>query len=294
MKTTLKNTLACTLLGVGFLTSATHSQAVLLAYDGFDYAAGNVNGENGGTGWDSAWTSSASPVYGNVVTGTTLGYTGGSISLSGSGTALSITGGGAGLLNRDFVGTATGGEIYFSLLFQAVSGSGNEFSHFYLSNDPDQFNSGGVGDFSTSAGNSDFGARVNNGATDTTVASSVSYTTGTTYLLVGRLSTDGTGGASADIIDQVELWVNPTSLTPGTANATVNATTGLPLGDLVNFSTRTVNFASPDEILIDELRIGTDFASVVTVPEPTTGLLMILGGTSLFALRRRLADRAVW
>lgn len=293
MKTTLKMTLACTLLGVGFLTGTSQTHAALLAYEGFDYTAGNVNGEDGGTGWSSAWTSSASPVYGTVVTGTTLAYTGGSISVSGSGTALSITGGGAGALNRPFVGTDTGNEIYFSLLFQSVSGSGNEFFHFYLSNDPDLNNSGGVGDFYTAASNSDFGVRVNDGSADTTVPSSISYTAGTTYLLVGRLSTDGTGGVSADILDQVELWVNPTSLTPGTADATVNASMGVALEDLVYFSTRTVNFASPDQILIDELRIGTDFASVVTVPEPSVGMMLILGGTSLLALRRRAAGRIV-
>jgi len=282
-----KTLLACSLLGVGFFSAPSNSNAALLAYDGFDYTAGNVNGQNGGTGWDTAWVATTSPVNASVVTGTTLAYSGGSISISGSGTALSIKGGGDGALNRSYVGTSTGGEIYFSMLFQSTSGSGDEFFNFFLSEDPDRHNSGGFGDLITTTGDARFGARINDGTTDTSVASSVSYTTGTTYLLVGRLSTDGTTGASPSIIDQAELWINPTSLTPGSANATVNASTGLALGDLVYFSSRMVNFASPDEILIDELRIGTDFASVVTVPEPSAACLLLLGGALQLALRRR-------
>lgn len=292
MKISLKITLACTLLGAGLLTGTPRAHAALLAYEGFDYDAGNVSGDNGGTGWSAAWVSSTSPAYANVVTGTTLAYSGGDISITGSGTVLSITGGGEGQLNRPFVGIDSGSEIYFSFLFRAVAGGGNEFFHFYLSDDPDRLNSGGIGDFYTASGDAHFGARVNNGTSDFTTASSISYTTGTTYLLVGRLSTDGTSGASADIVDQVELWVNPTSLTPGASDATVDASTGLTMGDFDVFSSRMVNFAIPDEILIDELRIGTDFASVVTVPEPSVGGLAILGGASLLALCRKASRRA--
>jgi hypothetical protein len=260
------------------------SRAALLAYDGFDYTAGAINGDNGGQGWSGAWVGTSAA---NVVSGANLSYVGGGISVIGSGSALSITGGSEGALNRGFAGTNTGGEIYFSFLFQAVAGSGNEFSHFYLSNDADRFNSGGVGDFSTVGGNADFGARVNDGTNDTTVPSSISYTLGTTYLLVGRLSTDGAVGAAGEI-DRVELWVNPTSLTPGTASAIANASTGLTLADFDIFSSRTVNFADTDEIRIDELRIGTDFASVVNaVPEPSVALMAVVGGVALLVRRRK-------
>lgn len=288
MKNALKSTLACTLLGVGLFTGTPQSHAALLAYEGFDYTAGNVNGDNGGTGWSGSWNSATSSA--NVVTGTTLSYSGGSISLSGSGTALSITGGSDGQLNRSFVGAGTGTEIYFSFLFQSVAGSGNEAPYFYLSDTNSWTQSGGIGDVNSATGQAVFGARINSGAA--TANSSVSYTNGTTYLLVGRLSTDAPGG-DPNALDRVELWVNPTSLTPGTAAATVNATTGLTLDVLDVFSTRMANFADTDQILIDELRIGTDFASVVTVPEPSVGLLLLLGGTSLLALRRRVGGRTV-
>jgi hypothetical protein len=156
-----KNILALSTLitALGLLSMPVTAQAALLAYDGFNYSAGNVNGDNGGMGWNGSWTASASPVYATVVTGTSLSYSGGSISVSGSGTALSITGGGDGVLNRGFVGTASGGEIYFSFLFQAVAGSGDEFSHFYLSDNADRLNSGGIGDFYTTTGDTHFGAR---------------------------------------------------------------------------------------------------------------------------------------
>lgn len=273
--------------GYGLLGPTPTLHAELLAYDGFNYSAGNVNGDSGGTGWNGAWNSSTSPVYAAVVTGTTLSYTGGSINIGGSGSALSITGGSDGALNRSFLGTASGSEIYFSFLFQAVAGSGDEFSHFYLGDSPDRFNSGGIGDFYSAAGDARFGARVNNGTADTTTASSLSYTLGTTYLLVGRLSTDGATGAAGEI-DHVQLWVNPTSLVPGTASATVDASTGLSLAAFDVFSTRTVNFAGTDQILIDELKIGTDFASVVTaVPEPSVAGLAAMGGMIVLWRRRR-------
>lgn len=288
MNHSLKITLACTLLGVGFLIGTPRTHAALLAYDDFAYSAGNVNGDNGGTGWSSAWVSSASSVYASVVTGTALAYTGGSISVSGSGTALSIIGGGDGALNRSFVGTGAGSEVFFSFLFQSVVGSGDEFFHFYLSNDADRFNSGGIGDFNSGAADSRFGARINDGTTDTTVSSSISYVTGSTYFLVGRLSTDGSGGAAGEI-DRVELWVNPTSLSLGTASATADDAMGLTIADLDVFSSRMVNFAGTDQVLIDELRIGTDIASVV--PEPSAGMLVLLGGLFLLARRRKAGGR---
>jgi hypothetical protein len=291
MKVSHKFLLACSLLGAGFLSVTSHCEAALLAYDGFDYAAGNVDGQNGGTGWNTAWVASTSPVNASVVSGTTLAYSGGAIAISGSGTALRIRGGGDGALNRSFVGTSTGGEIYFSLLLQSSSGSGDEFFNFFLSEDPDRLNSGGFGDLITTSGDARFGVRVNDGTTDISAASSISYETGTTYLLVGRLSTDGTSGVSENMIDQAELWINPTSLIAGSPNATVNASTGLTVADFVYFSSRMVNLSSPDEVLVDELRIGTDFASVVSVPEPSAVCLLFLAGASLFALRRSSTPR---
>lgn len=286
MKISLKITLACTLLGAGLLIGTPRAHAALLAYEGFDYEAGSVSGENGGEGWDGAWSAAASTA--TVVTGTTLSYSNGSISLSGSGTALSITGGGEGSLYRGFEGADTGSELYFSFLFQVVAG--NEFSYFYLSDTPNSSNSGGIGDLATST--DVFGTRiVNTGITGNTAHSAISYTLGTTYLLVGRLSTDGGTGAAGDV-DRVQLWVNPSSLTPGSASVTVDGTTGLTIDDFVLFGTRTTNFDGSDQILIDELRIGTDFASVVTVPEPSVGGLAILGGASLLALCRKASRRA--
>lgn len=288
-----KSILAPSLLipALGLLTMPVTAPAALLAYDGFNYSAGNVNGDDGGTGWNGSWTASASPAYATVVTGTSLSYSGGSISVSGSGTALSITGGGDGVLNRSFVGTASGSEIYFSLLFQSVAGSGDEFFHFYLSDNADRLNSGGIGDLYSTAGDTHFGARVNNGTTDTTAASAISYTIGTTYLLVGRLSTDGTGGAAGEI-DQVQLWVNPTALDLGAASATVNAPTGLTLAGFDFFSTRTVGFSGTDQILIDELKIGSDAASVLSpVPEPTTSALALVGVVLLARRRKTSPER---
>jgi len=46
-----------------------HSHAATLVYEGFDYAAGSLNAQNGGFGWSAAWDA-------NTVVTTSLAYTG--------------------------------------------------------------------------------------------------------------------------------------------------------------------------------------------------------------------------
>ena len=81
----------------------------------------------------------------------------------------------------------------------------------------------------------------------------------TTYLLVGRIEPH-TGQ-----YDQVSLWVNPTDpKVPGTASATVLLPSGA--SSLSHFFVRTAGLDNGDVYVVDELRIGRDFASVVTPP----------------------------
>ena len=104
----------------------------------------------------------------------------------------------------------------------------------------------------------------------TTVANSsfdgsVSIAAGTTYLLVGRVS------ASGGTFTEVMLYVNPTTLTePAIASASVTANSGLMT--ISHLFIRTVGLDNGDAYVLDELKIGNDYGSVVS-PGPLGDIL---------------------
>jgi hypothetical protein len=92
--------------------------------------------------------------------------------------------------------------------------------------------------------------------------------------------------------DSASLFINPT---PGSAEPaaqlTVTAGTALTLGTppgIKSFFVRN-NSVEPDELLIDELRVGDTWEDVTPpIPEPTTGALALIG-VCLIVLGRRVA-----
>lgn len=66
----MKKTLA--LMIVTGIVASTSSQASVLAYEGFDYSAGALNGQNGGQGFASSWSASSSDGTNSVVASGTL------------------------------------------------------------------------------------------------------------------------------------------------------------------------------------------------------------------------------
>lgn len=56
------------------ITSQPVSKASLLAYDGFDYAVGNLAGNNGGAGWTSAWAQNGGNTANSQIVGGSLSY----------------------------------------------------------------------------------------------------------------------------------------------------------------------------------------------------------------------------
>src|SRR5690606_32458108 len=147
------------------------------------------------------------------------------------------------------------------------------------SHDADRANSAGIGDVTAS---NRFGVRIfgdDTGVNNSVQGSSTYAFDGSVNLLVGRISTAGSSGADATIFDQIDLWVNPGSTTLGAADLTSDISTELSNSvGLSFFGLQTSSVGSGDDYRIDELRIGTSAAGVLsTIPEPSTAALL-LGG----------------
>jgi opacity protein-like surface antigen len=183
------------------------------------------------------------------------------------------------LLSSPF-NAATVGTFYLSVLIDLSVSSGGNYKAFELHNGGFndgtnrilQIGQGGTGtDF---AGTTNFGLRlfsndsfrINLGLADTD-----------TNLFVVRFDLSAVNNA-----DVVTVYRNPTSL---------DLEPLVPAGTLTNFNlafdrTSVGNFqANGDSITVDEIRIGDTYSSVLPVPEPATGALVLLG--TAMALRRR-------
>lgn len=236
--------------------------AALLQYEGFDYTAGSsINGQNGGSGWSGAWGTPGG--LDATVAGATLNFGG----LPVSGGALATAGSqppGQGSSVATWVRStnaaigANGTTTYFSFLLRPDTGFG-----FY----------GGLNlgpAFVGLSGNQAFYGL--EGPGNDVSLSSVGVSAGQAVFFVLRV--DFQAGN-----DTLSLFLNPVPGQPEPGVASV-VKTNLDLG---TFSSLTVN--NYGGFMTDEIRIGTDFASVAptAVPEPAVGaavgvLMMVLVG----------------
>lgn len=263
---------------------ATHCRAELIAYEGFDYADGDLRGESGGEGeWLSAWIQGQG--FGSGVTWQvgqpSLSYTdSGGRALPTAGGAVRADDGGAG--DTEFREARTwdsfdynddGDVLWFSFLFNRSSGN-TSGGHFWIIGDAGLSN--GIGVFINPENVS---ARIQ---VDFSVnsSSSESFTVGEDHFVVGRIT-------FSDLMDdEVRFWLDPeldaipldTASNSGAVSAALNQT------NKNSFYMR--QFNSPGVTAIDEIRIGTDFFSVVGVPEPSS---LALAGVALLCAGRLMS-----
>src|ERR1700724_497683 len=114
-------TLASTLLALSLCTTA-HAQFNTIAYDGFSYSAGSLAGQNGGTGWTTAWTRTYPPGGDFQVSSTGLSYSG----LSTTGGSIVWGSGGSSGISEDSRSLLrlSSGLVYVQFLGQFGASSG--------------------------------------------------------------------------------------------------------------------------------------------------------------------------
>jgi hypothetical protein len=277
------------------LLIAAPAHGALIAYEGFDYAAGNLPGNNGGTGdWGGAWAGGST-----VVSGTDTNAAWGGTDNSGGvhrTQALATR-----AISTAFVGSSSV-PLYFSAEFQkngpqgVVSNSNGYGVFLALTNSADantvtntvriglnkpnnlahQFNARIGTGTSTAQVNTQFGSY----AHSTDGATTPPYV-GSTVLLVGKIEFNVDG-----VNDRLTVWADPTSFEAGGASVVVEgANIGWETPTIAKTQAFNLAPSTQGDAYIDNIRIGTTWADVV-IPEPGSLALLALGGLCGFRRRR--------
>jgi hypothetical protein len=262
--TTHKKANIAALLPVTVLCSSlllTNSDAALTAYEPFDYVAGSLTGQSGGTGWNAGWTVSGT---GGTVSSPGLSY------VDGNSTGLAVAGNKADWVsnnNGNFrlptsTPDANGTTLYLSFLAQLTTSTGYAGLSLFQGVTENLF---------LGAPNTRTFWGIDPKAGGSGVAVSTTPTT-TLSLLVYRIDFAAT--------TTISLYVNPTL---GIEPATPAITATRP-----SFTWDTIRIQSGNGSVgaIDEIRIGTDYGSVAPIPEPSA-IAAIFGGLGILLMRRR-------
>ncbi len=274
------------------VASASVSNAALVVYEGFDYTAGTLPTNNGGTGFTGSWEA-----FGATGVGGSVDWTVAAGSMVQGTNQLPIAGNKASAGNNSgasrkwFTPGAgrpsylqTGGEIWFSANAKTLNTHQNSDSVLAITH---QNNGAGnalglvMKRVGTSNVNTGIGLRI--GGSSAAVVDTL-LPSETEVFVVGRVQF-GTPSAT------LTVWLNPAAdpltLTPLTS-ATTSGTLG---GDGTNYSQFLTQGAlgmrtfSNGAAAFDEIRIGEFASDVMVIPEPAS--LGIVGGIGAMLMRRR-------
>ena len=264
--------------------------AAPLAYEDFEsFAPGNFTSGGG-------WTVPGTPgVAISIVNNKDLSYSGGAVFIDAGNQALRFSSGSdSSVITGDTINAVAHttfpsqtGPIYFSFLAElndVVHNNNGVFMQTFLSDNNTIHSSGSMILFGGASGSQpgDMRARLTN-SSGTRSEVTPSYSRDTTMFMVGRLSKSGAPGSNYDTF---EMIVNPTSLTEPGSWTYVPSTFNTNTSSVDHLGIRLANTSGSELAWIDEIRIGTTFNSVV-VPEPGTGIMLILAGMALALFHRR-------
>ena len=262
---------------------ASTSHAAIIAYDGFsssDYTAGVIVGQDPTiAGFTGAWYNNSNISAGGA--GNALTYSG--VASDNTGGAYNNSNGGR--AGRNFT-TMLGGNgvagtnVYYISLMTKVSALNAGYAAFELEsqygNRNFQFGS------NADTGFLNWGMRVQTDAlTFLTADSAVAPGANQTVFAVMKLTYSDVAGG-----DSVQLWINPTNLGSELLSTNSVSLTGF---DFLHNSARDFQLAAWTTATSswDEVRLGTAWSDVTTVPEPTTWALLSLSLTGVMIFRRR-------
>ena len=225
------------------------SQAAILVSEDFSYGNGGLNGQNGGTGFSNAW-SSTTDVSGGVVTGNDASYR-----------------------NLDAGATfGSSGTIWVSFDWGNSSQPTKDGSYGGLT-----FYIGGSEKFligNTWPNPAPHDVWQMNGAAPTVVLNYSGMKTGVAKITLGA-------GATS----MVELWVGATGSPVDVSGPALTTASGRELAGVDRIRINGADFGgSGNQQSFDNLIIGTTMLDVDAIPEPSATLL---GGLGMLALLRR-------
>jgi hypothetical protein len=278
--------LLCACDALAFFVST--ARAELFDYDPFAYVGTALDGQSGGTGWSGAWTNT-------TTTGDTLSNDGVSLSnpasfqpplaAAGSSGSRVITGGISGsssrLLSQSVNLSLDGTVRYASALFRKNTPNGTVTTDNILL------------EFVDATGNRRWGFGIEGAgdkpwlnANGSITPGGPSVTVGDPYFLVAKIVSSASGLDTAFLkvfgtgYDAQVPFAEPTIW-----DATLTETTAANL-DRIRIRIDAGNaVGTPGEV--DEIRIGTTWADVVSVPEPSSATLLGLPFLAAIARRRR-------
>jgi hypothetical protein len=274
-------------------TAVPSAHGALTDYDGFDYAGTTLNGQAGGFGWNGGWfATGAMPSINLSNDATSLTYpatfeppmstppsTGARVSTGGA----TANAGSSRLLATPLSLAVDGNVMYASALFRKNRPNGevttdNILLEFVDASANRRFGLGieGTGDRPW------LNANGSTSAANTVVA-------GETYLIVAKIVSSAAGTDSAFLKVYGNGYGSQVPVAePTTWDATLTETTSAIL-DRIRIRIDPGN-SGPQPGEIDDIRIGTDWQSVVSeIPEPSGLALIGLGALCLGARRRRQA-----
>lgn len=255
--------IALTLAFAVVLNFTSHAQLTNVVYDGFNYTAGTLNGQNGGTGWTSSWlndyTSGASfQVSASGMTYSGLSTSGGSLAWADGGNGISEDSRSLPMMNSGIV------FIQFLGQFGSSSGGGTPNLRFYNSGTV----TGGIGGNGGPLGSqmSILDATLSPAANG---SSSSSANLSALNLVIARINYQS---------DSTSLWVNPNLSTFDYENPTTPDASYAGLAPAFN----AIAIYSRSPASVDELTVMAE-----PVPEPTSAALVMTGLGVAYVWRRR-------
>jgi len=280
-------------------TSQAVSSVIVENFVNYGSTAVQLSGQSGGAGFSGNWVNVGGGVYGYTntnLTSSVTGYTNTGLTGSTSGAA-SNNGFNSGLSGFNstraitrptvYLGV-TGNTVWFSFTLQVNDTTTGNNAFFNLFNTSNMFE---TGNFVIGAGTSPLNPTRFSSYQDFGSTFGAAVTSGATNLIVGRVTVDSAG------FDNLSVWYNPTDVSSigamGTANyntTTHEYSTFTPFMSGMSIGIRS-DSATPNNNFIDSARIAyggtTQENFVAVIPEPSTTLLVGLGGLALAFGRRR-------